>query len=203
MECSPLTAFQSTRPSRASTLQTQEGAILRIFQSTRPSRASTPHCSVIHHFTHISIHKALTGLDHLGSKYGCCPQTFQSTRPSRASTFLLSHAVCNPIFQSTRPSRASTKVRYNVITPTRISIHKALTGLDVQHQRIREIISISIHKALTGLDLVRKKLFRLLPHFNPQGPHGPRLACFGILCSNIRHFNPQGPHGPRRRRARE
>ena len=60
-----------------------------LFQSTRPSRASTMATRLVQVGLAISIHKALAGLDmQLLSVY---PLTwrFQSTRPSRASTILI------------------------------------------------------------------------------------------------------------------
>ena len=80
---------------------------------------------------------------------------------------------------------------------TTISIHKALTGLDVVPSRHTppplyfntqgphgprlvvtlfntNAIIISIHKALTGLDQSHPVSPQLTGYFNPQGPHGPR-----------------------------
>ena len=57
-----------------------------IFQSTRPSRASTVNYYKQMERYHISIHKALTGLDYGPSSDGIYHFKFQSTRPSRAST---------------------------------------------------------------------------------------------------------------------
>ena len=145
--------FQSTRPSRASTggqtagppapihfnPQGPHGPRLtistirsgtRIFQSTRPSRAAT-------------------GRQQPNVSWNW---RFQSTRPSRASTVSSLLDDFLDAFQSTRPSRASTRLPVLRLSEFVISIHKALTGLDV-HQ------------------------FRLRPqhlYFNPQGPHGPR-----------------------------
>ncbi len=113
---------------RQTTFFTPEGAAL--FQSTRPSRASTM----------VSIPLFLS-------------MAFQSTRPSRASTAFFCRMESTWEFQSTRPSRAST------ISP----------------QDFPESIHISIHKALTGLDILVADPFRHMCYFNPQGPHGPRL----------------------------
>ena len=128
-------SFQSTRPSRASTSETETESrtaprislisipkalagldallvtaplSLTIFQSTRPSRASTPASSCISH-----------------------PLQFQSTRPSRASTLRNPGALERTReFQSTRPSRASTLRCSIYCLWIKISIHKALAGLD-------------------------------------------------------------------------
>ena len=78
-------------------------------------------------------------------------------------------------FQSTRPSRASTYRPYNNCRYTNISIHKALTGLDI-------LCRCHDH---------------LCQNFNPQGPHGPRPPP-RLPLKIPRYFNPQGPHGPRR-----
>ena len=59
--------FQSTRPSRASTIQLTLPLQVLLFQSTRPSRASTITVETFISQNHISIHKALTGLD--GSRF--------------------------------------------------------------------------------------------------------------------------------------
>ena len=58
--------------------------------------------------------------------------TFQSTRPLRASTLISYTAAPQYTFQSTRPLRASTSVSIYTAHTTAISIHKALTGLDVR-----------------------------------------------------------------------
>ena len=81
-------------------------------------------------FANISIHKALTGLDHHDHRV------------------YLGH----DIFQSTRPSRASTQEGEQILREWYISIHKALTGLDVLRRAFKLQSCISIHKALTGLD---------------------------------------------------
>ena len=103
-----MSIFQSTRPSRASTIN---GSIFSfqtwVFQSTRPSRASTVPSNI--------------------SEFSLI---FQSTRPSRASTFDNTATIAMHTFQSTRPSRASTPSRCRRSGYLNISIHKALTGLD-------------------------------------------------------------------------
>ena len=78
--------FQSTRPSRASTFNHPSASFRLLFQSTRPSRASTftrRQCITSYY---ISIHKALAGLDCASIPYTYTQLGFQSTRPSRAST---------------------------------------------------------------------------------------------------------------------
>ncbi len=129
--------FQSTRPSRASTIRDCLNNPAEIFQSTRPSRAST--------------------------WIGFCAengfQTFQSTRPSRASTHLTFSNNCSFLFQSTRPSRASTLPECR-LTPAQIYFNPQ--GPHGPRQ-------------IAGA-------FGIKPnHFNPQGPHGPRLYRLGQL----------------------
>ena len=149
---------------------------LSIFQSTRPSRASTLYNDRLHSWHRISIHKALAGLDdakaeNIVTSYNFNPQgprgprlldrksyllskQFQSTRPSRASTRNRKLAFPGELeFQSTRPSRASTPWNPAFTAFPSISIHKALAGLD--H-------SLSFFPSLSN-------------YFNPQGPRGPRL----------------------------
>ena len=76
-----------------------------------------------------------------------------------------------------------------VISILPISIHKALTGLDIWVKYIPFKTIISIHKALTGLDGRRKARTRQRLYFNPQGPHGPRpntrIPSFKILHISI------------------
>ena len=124
---------------------------------------------------------------------------FQSTRPSRASTLSPIKALTIPLFQSTRPSRASTQVLGRAARHLRISIHKALAGLDYDAARkCTYVVSISIHKALAGLDESwRQSAHPLWLYFNPQGPRGPRQDKVARL-SFFLYFNPQGPRGPRR-----
>ena len=77
-------------------------------------------------------------------------------------------------FQSTRPSRASTDTQIQPATPSPISIHKALAGLDLYLNR----------KVGDSND------------FNPQGPRGPRQ--YNVAGpKTASYFNPQGPRGPR------
>ena len=57
------------------------------------------------------------------------------------------------IFQSTRPSRASTFQPGSSPGTKKISIHKALAGLDAKLEEHEKRVSISIHKALAGLDV--------------------------------------------------
>ena len=79
----------------------------------------------------ISIHKALAGLDVYSYSHFTVLAKFQSTRPSRASTNKLEQFRLYNLFQSTRPSRASTFWEAIKQLPEKISIHKALAGLDV------------------------------------------------------------------------
>ena len=100
----------------------------------------------------ISIHKALAGLD------GCCTPTIcalrdfnpQGPRGPRPNEGFVTDA--RQIFQSTRPSRASTLHRQLSHNFFKISIHKALAGLDPWDSSGWMIFQISIHKALAGLD---------------------------------------------------
>ena len=149
----PDSLFQSTRPSRASTTSYRLLLMRCLFQSTRPSRAST--CAL--------------------NRDLLLESEFQSTRPSRASTYDCGRKPAPQKFQSTRPSRASTPFcrrsgysskNFNPQGPRgprhsykgvaefikRISIHKALAGLDELVIPLEYWAGISIHKALAGLD---------------------------------------------------
>ena len=128
--------FQSTRPSRASTWCVSSWVRVPLFQSTRPSRASTLCLGMMTDIRPISIHKALAGLD------------LRVLPPWRSGV----------LFQSTRPSRASTMW---------------ITSFLVKY-------FISIHKALAGLDRSRTYRHRSNRYFNPQGPRGPRRDWEGI-----------------------
>ena len=87
LHCIP--GFQSTRPSRAST---SAGALCFLHigdfnpQGPRGPRLQIQGTSL---FSHISIHKALAGLDGAYVKLMEVILRFQSTRPSRASTDVL------------------------------------------------------------------------------------------------------------------
>ena len=172
----PDSLFQSTRPSRASTTSYRLLLMRCLFQSTRPSRAST--CALNRDLLLESEFQSTR--PSRASTYDCgrkpAPQKFQSTRPSRASTFRF-HVFLQItiLFQSTRPSRASTPFcrrsgysskNFNPQGPRgprhsykgvaefikRISIHKALAGLDELVIPLEYWAGISIHKALAGLD---------------------------------------------------
>ena len=82
---------------------------------------------------------------------------------------------CDLWFQSTRLSRAST------------------TLYDGRYYKI----IISIHKALTSLDLRQLQVSTSVGDFNPQGSHEPRPMKLWTIGSPY-NFNPQGSHEPRR-----
>ena len=56
---------------------------------------------------------------------------------------------------------------------------------------------ISIHKALAGLDNRITRVCIKINDFNPQGPRGPRHSPVIQQLLNSLYFNPQGPRGPR------
>ena len=60
-----------------------------------------------------------------------------------------------------------------------ISIHKALAGLDPLSRIVLCSCVISIHKALAGLDRAETPSRRGGGDFNPQGPRGPRRPAAG------------------------
>ena len=100
-------------------------------------------------------------------------------------------------FQSTRPSRASTAYETRRNMCPGISIHKALTGLDVKPFLLPVLLADFNPQGPHGPRPGRKQPPPPLQHFNPQGPHGPRRAAQPMGCLRS-YFNPQGPHGPRR-----
>ena len=124
---------------------------------------------------HISIHKALAGLDSIAKKDKTIAQNFNPQGPRG-------------------PRRSAEHVDSAQLT---ISIHKALAGLDAMKPEttIKEI-TISIHKALAGLDAVRFLYALASFYFNPQGPRGPRPVSL-YSWKFFLYFNPQGPRGPR------
>ena len=122
-------------------------------------------------------------------------------------------------FQSTRLSRASTCKKHNITANQLISIHKALTSLDMIENiwigRLRDFNPqgsheprpfviyqlapsgiISIHKALTSLDESVTATVTGSKDFNPQGSHEPRQDWI-IRWIGKEYFNPQGSHEPR------
>ena len=191
-------SFQSTRPSRASTWTCREGERLLNFNPQGPRGPRRIRIKQLISKALISIHKALAGLDFSSYTRLGTVRIFQSTRPSRASTWFGSDEQgWYYIFQSTRPSRASTADRQGQAEGQKISIHKALAGLDHNSnetrnahkdfnpqgprgpRRIKEVIicmsqCISIHKALAGLDKTAMYWTIKRTDFNPQGPRGPR-----------------------------
>ena len=64
--------------------------------------------------------------------------------------------------------------------------------LDKYQKALNEWKKISIHKALTGLDVTSYLLPPCLLHFNPQGPHGPRLWSMrnGFICAPFQSTRP-------------
>ena len=169
---------------------------LLLFQSTRLSRAST------------TVYK--------GQTY---TEVFQSTRLSRASTQTCYFGYTIKPFQSTRLSRASTTFTQYPTNERSISIHKALTSLDLEMEILQylEMISIhkaltsldvledrdewaktiSIHKALTSLDIIKINNVFIEINFNPQGSHEPRRQVPERWVETYKNFNPQGSHEPR------
>ena len=61
-----------------------------------------------------------------------------------------------------------------------ISIHKALAGLDIFCGVFYITYKISIHKALAGLDSCITQAQEENIYFNPQGPRGPRRPMDGL-----------------------
>ena len=154
-------SFQSTRPSRASTWTCREGERLLNFNPQGPRGPRRIRIKQLISKALISIHKALAGLDFSSYTRLGTVRIFQSTRPSRASTWFGSDEQgWYYIFQSTRPSRASTADRQGQAEGQKISIHKALAGLDHNSNETR-----NAHK-----------------DFNPQGPRGPRRIKEVIIC---------------------
>ncbi len=146
-------AFQSTRPSRASTYPSRRTTpAYPYFNPQGPRGPRRRWIARKMRRVPISIHKALAGLDPYRLMIFWQKLQFQSTRPSRASTHCSAIALAIPGFQSTRPSRASTTSWLSSVSGFIISIHKALAGLDLPS---------SIHGAIRQ-------------DFNPQGPRGPR-----------------------------
>ena len=79
------------------------------------------------------------------------------------------------IFQSTRPSRASTFQPGSSPGTKKISIHKALAGLDNKNRKGKNLEnrfqSTRPSRASTG---IKKRYLVCILYFNPQGPRGPR-----------------------------
>jgi len=155
--------FQSTRPSRAST----DNAMRLAGESSyfNPQGPRGPRRTM--RYWKKSIHSYFNPQGPRGPRrwekmHMLPPKLFQSTRPSRASTCAvqLSSRLIRP-FQSTRPSRASTLPLEDPLDLYKISIHKALAGLDIKYS----------DKTMRTED------------FNPQGPRGPRRRY--TCCINI------------------
>ena len=72
-------------------------------------------------------------------------------------------AALGKVFQSTRLSRAST----------------------INSQNICPMFGISIHKALTSLDLTSKSSGLFFYNFNPQGSHEPRQQKYTIILASM------------------
>ena len=126
---------------------------LKAFQSTRLSRASTVQKTSAFLCIGISIHKALASLDLrkksvLSSWKYFNPQGSREPRPHRNI-----RTVKPWWFQSTRLSRASTTQYYRSKDGICISIHKALASLDATLVQLGCNLTISIHKALASLDV--------------------------------------------------
>ncbi len=124
----------------------------------------------------ISIHKALTGLDDLAGLLCNLALYFNPQGPHGPRLCRIRYGLTARGFQSTRPSRASTSHASSISSGFHISIHKALTGLDVDS--IAAVSPPTIFqstrpsRASTRQDLLHHGPWT---HFNPQGPHGPRL----------------------------
>ena len=123
----------------------------------------------------ISIHKALAGLDRAWPVQQPPCLHFNPQGPRGPRPLAVSIEQSDREFQSTRPSRASTWFPPRLPGPgcyfnpqgPRGPRHVAVHG--VFHQ-----FRISIHKALAGLDPVSGIKKAPVTDFNPQGPRGPR-----------------------------
>ena len=157
-------------------------AVAREFQSTRPSRASTATVSAVNHYSIISIHKALAGLDQAAQsaqtnlddisihkalagldpnhhRAALSPFHFNPQGPRGPRLFKRQQERMMNRFQSTRPSRASTGIAVRIL-----DVHKYFNPQGPRGPRRCSIkkfwifFDISIHKALAGLDLSQDKL---------------------------------------------
>ena len=123
-------------------------------------------------------------------------------------------------FQSTRLSRASTNDSLRQAFLSWISIHKALTSLDVLEQGFNKTASdfnpqgsheprreadegnvraqmISIHKALTSLDCTPSVVPQKLQRFQSTRLSRASTMNFFRFSFGLSNFNPQGSHEPR------
>ena len=100
----------------------------------------------------ISIHKALTGLDHIPPDPHISLRYFNPQGPHGPR-------------QAHNPQKTQS-VYFNPQGPH----GPRQVAYSIQHPPW----DISIHKALTGLDVVLLRSGRKNVYFNPQGPHGPR-----------------------------
>ena len=144
------------------------------FQSTRPSRASTINNHLIAITIPISIHKALAGLDFITELRGRGYVDFNPQGPRGPRRTGYTACCTGARFQSTRPSRASTQRLHRLLSWDMISIHKALAGLDVAWPPPAQRPG---HFNPQGPRGPRPDLFHgFTPflYFNPQGPRGPR-----------------------------
>ena len=149
-------------------------AITKAFQSTRPSRASTAVAGLYAPGTGISIHKALTGLD-AATAYSSPAQRISIHKAlTGLDSAIIWTAESEGYFNPQGPHGPRRSNRAASPTSRWISIHKALTGLDLRSRRSG---AEQRHFNPQGPHGPRRSLStdpRRVSHFNPQGPHGPR-----------------------------
>ena len=157
----------------------------------------------------ISIHKALTSLDHIlaADDTGAAISIHKALTSLDSSLYTFLFLL--PVFQSTRLSRASTErdtLKYQVGV---ISIHKALTSLDKSPFFVltcpRGFQSTRLSRASTCFILIVAKwvclfqstrlsrastdvaasIMALKADFNPQGSHEPRQQKYTIILASM------------------
>ena len=213
-------AFQSTRPSRASTGSSIDNSSLEDI-SIHKALAGLDIDYVINMAKAIiSIHKALAGLDirrrtMAGNYTNFNPQGPRGPRrgrrirghgwydfnpqgprgPRRTDWF---NKLEDSQFQSTRPSRASTRqsgtLYYMVIDFNPQGPRGPRQDI---FQSYHMPVGISIHKALAGLDIPDDLSIQSSEEFQSTRPSRASTSKMPRRLSNWSYFNPQGPRGPR------
>ena len=150
------------------------------FQSTRPSRDGTWNTEKTYERRIISIHPPLAGRDPRPRATGPRLRNFNPPAPRGTGHHGASGLSAFLRFQSTRPSRDGTRCRRDTFHRGLISIHPPLAGRDSNRVRPKNLWLDFNPPAPRGTGLKITILPGLVCNFNPPAPRGTGHTLFRI-----------------------
>ena len=169
---------------------------VHVFQSTRPSRTSTILGFLSGNHFRISIHEALTDLDPSGHIRSLPFRNFNPRGPHGPRHYCSAAGTIDKTISIHEALTDLDMGRCIKAVAGDISIHEALTDLDINGKASAELYDISIHEALTDLDY-RKEVELVFLNISIHEALTDLDAACKATSTVQKYFNPRGPHGPR------